>query len=143
MNDTERNTVGGRPIVQCTSPSRSLMDESMLFVHFFCHLLALHPWRWVGGSDKVMRVHTSHNFVFELSHIWQVTGGVVLSKGSSAVLKTGTPSRAHRQLSSFGRGSHRLWGWSRLCVCVCVCVFSALPPVCVAILRLFLSLVSG
>ena len=28
-------------------------------------------------------------------------------------------------------------------VCVCVCVFSALPPVCVAILPLFLSLVSG
>jgi hypothetical protein len=103
--------VGGRPIVQCTSPSRSLMDESMLFVHFFCHLLALHPWRWVGGSHKVMRIHTYQNFVIGLSHIWQVTVGVLLSKGSSAVLKTGTPASLSLSLS--------------LCVCVCVCVFSA------------------
>ena len=49
--------------------------------------------RWVGGSDKAMRVHTSQNFVLGFSHIWQVTGGVLLSKGSFVVLKIGTPSR--------------------------------------------------
>jgi hypothetical protein len=99
------------------------------------------------GPTKLCEFTLLRILCFGLSHIWQVTGGVVLSKRSSAILKTGTSSRAHRQLSSFGRGSHRLWGWSRLyvfvCVCVCVCVFSALPPVCVAILRFFLSLVSG
>ena len=102
------------------------------FVHFFCHLVALHPLRWVGGSDKVMRVHTSQNFVFGLSHIWQVElfsprDLLRYSKQARHPVLTANSRPLVGAVIGFGGGLVCMcvfvFVFVFVCVCVCVCVF--------------------
>jgi hypothetical protein len=110
-----------------TSPSWPLLREPVFFVPLFCLLLAPLSLWWIGGSHKV---HTSRHLCRGSSRVWQVTGVVVvLSKVSSAELKTGAPSCAHHQFSFFGPGSYWLW-----VVGSCGCVFPVFLLVGAAIL---------
>jgi hypothetical protein len=87
-----------------------------------------------------MRALTSHHVVSGLSRVWQVTGGVVLSKGTSAVLKTSASSLAahHRPPTLVilaGLGDGLVW------VCLCSastswCCHAALLPLTCQRLRL-------
>jgi len=150
MNNTERNTVGGRPIVQCISPSRTLLREPMLFVHFLCHLLAppsLAVGRWVRQSYASS--HFSEFCVRTFTHLagdgWSCSlEGIFCGTQNRHAIPCSPPT-----LVLWSGQPSALGVVSCVCVCVCVCVclcayvFLALPPVCVAILRFFLSLVSG
>jgi hypothetical protein len=106
------------------------------FLYTFSAIFSpLHPLRWVGGSDKVMRVHTSQNFVFRtFTHL--------AGDGWSCSLQEIFCDTQNRHVIPCSPPTLVLWSGQPsalgvvpfvcvcVCVCLCLCVFSASASLC-------------
>jgi hypothetical protein len=138
MNNTKRNTVGGRPIVQCTSPSRPLMREPMLLYTFSAILSPSIPCGGSVGPTKLceftlLRIlcsdfHTFGRWSCSLQGIFCGTHNrhAIPCSPPTLVLWSG-------QSSALGVVSFVcvcLCVCVCVCVCLCLCVFSASASLC-------------